>query len=153
VVTAAFRFDGEWTISGPPDTVAAVLADLGTYPTWWPQIRAVASLGPRDARVLCRSTLPYTLDLVLTAVRREPRVLETMLSGDLTGRVRWTLAGERGATRLTWEQDVTVDGLLAVAAYAARPLLVWNHRRMLDDGIAGLRREVDRRVRGAARPG
>jgi hypothetical protein len=150
VVTAAFAFSGEWTIAGPPDTVAAVLADLGAYPTWWPQIRAVASLGPHDARVLCRSTLPYTLDLVLTAVRRETRVLETAVSGDLTGMVRWTLAGDRGATRLTWAQEVTVGGALGVVAYLARPLLVWNHRRMLAGGVDGLRREVARRIGSGA---
>ena len=145
-MTAAYRFDGEWRVDGSPDTVAAVLADLGRYPAWWPQILAVASLGPDDARVLCRSTLPYTLDLVLTAVRRETRVLETALSGDLTGLVRWTVAGERDGSRLRWEQEVTVTGLLAVASYAARPLLAWNHRRMMAGGIAGLRREVARRL-------
>jgi hypothetical protein len=146
VVTAEFRFVGDWGIVGPPDTVAAVLADLAAYPTWWPQILAVASLGPGDARVLCRSTLPYTLDLVLTAVRRETRVLETAVSGDLEGRVRWTVAGYGGATRLSWEQEVTVAGVMAVAAYAARPLLAWNHRRMMSGGIAGLRLEVARRL-------
>jgi hypothetical protein len=145
-VNAAFRFTGGWEISGPPDTVAAVLADLGTYPRWWPQILAVASLGPDQARVLCRSTLPYTLDLVLTAARRETRVLETTIGGDLEGRVRWVVAPAQGGTWLSWEQEVTVDGVLGVASYVARPLLTWNHRRMMADGIAGLRREVARRL-------
>ena len=146
MVTADYRFAGEWEIAGPPDTVAALLADLGAYPTWWPQILAVASLGADDARVLCRSTLPYTLDLVLHAVRRETRVLETSISGDLVGRVRWDLAAHRGGTRLGWEQEVSVTGPMAWASYVARPMLSWNHRRMLAGGIAGLRREVARRL-------
>jgi hypothetical protein len=145
-VSAAFRFTGAWQIAGPPDTVAAALADLGTYPRWWPQILAVASLGPHQARVLCRSTLPYTLDLVLTAVRRETRVLETTISGDLEGRVRWVVAPAPGGTRLSWEQEVTVSGWLAVASYVARPLFTWNHQRMMAGGISGLRREVARRM-------
>jgi hypothetical protein len=106
----------------------------------------VASLGPDDARVLCRSTLPYTLDLVLTAVRRETRVLETAISGDLEGWVRWTLEPDRAGTRLGWEQQVAVIGRLAWASYVARPLLTWNHRRMMAGGVAGLRREVARRL-------
>jgi hypothetical protein len=146
LVTVRYRFGGDWRIDGPPDTVAAVLADLGRYPAWWPQILAVASLGPDDARVLCRSTLPYTLDLVLTAVRRETRVLETAISGDLEGWVRWTLAPDRAGTRLGWEQQVAVIGRLAWASYVARPLLTWNHRRMMAGGVAGLRREVARRL-------
>ncbi len=142
--STGFEFTGEWEVDGPPDTVAWVLADLGGYPRWWPQVLAVASLGPQDARVLCRSALPYTLDLVLTAVRRETRLLETTLSGDLEGFVRWRLADAGGSTRLSWEQSVTVRGRLALAAYAGRPVLAWNHRRMMTSGIAGLRSEVRR---------
>jgi len=147
-VRARFEFTGEWVVDGPADTVAAVLGDLGTYPTWWPQVRAVASLGPVDARVLCRSALPYTLDLVLTAVHREPRLLETRLTGDLDGVVRWRIAEEAVGTRLRWEQEVTVRGAMAVAAYVARPLLAWNHQRMMSAGVAGLRVEVRRRLSG-----
>ena len=144
-MTAHFRFAGHWDIAGPPDTVAALLADLAAYPSWWPQVLAVASLGPEDARVLCRSTLPYTLDLVLHAERRETRVLETSISGDLDGRVRWTVGDSVDGTSLSWEQEVSVTGWLAGAAYVGRPLLAWNHRRMMAGGIAGLRREVARR--------
>jgi hypothetical protein len=146
VVRAAYRFSGDWTVDGPADTVAALLADLAVYPTWWPEVLAVASLGPHDARVLCRSTLPYTLDLVLHAVRRETRVLETSISGDLVGWVRWNLTDEGGRTSLHWEQEVEVTGLLARASYVLRPLLAWNHRRMMAGGIAGLRAEVARRL-------
>jgi hypothetical protein len=96
--------------------------------------------------VLCRSTLPYTLDLVLTAVRRETRVLETSVSGDLDGRVRWTVAADGDGTRLAWEQEVTVIGRLAVASYVGRPLFTWNHQRMMAGGLAGLGQEVARRM-------
>ena len=66
-----------WTVAAPADRVQQVLADLEHYPDWWPQIVAVAKIDDDNARVLCRSVLPYTLDLVLTVVRREPRLLET----------------------------------------------------------------------------
>ena len=41
---------------------------------------------------------------------------------------------------MDFEQDVQVTGrLLRAASYAARPLLHWNHDRMMAGCIAGLR--------------
>ena len=135
----SYSFRGTWTVAAAPEAVHDVLVDLERYPDWWPQVRAVAKLGPDDARVLCRSVLPYTLDLVLHAEHREPPLLETTISGDLDGVVRWRLVPVDGGTRMEFEQDVQVGRLLGVASYVARPLLTWNHHRMMDGCIAGLR--------------
>jgi carbon monoxide dehydrogenase subunit G len=141
-VSSRYVFDGSWLVPAPPEQVQPVLLDLERYPEWWPQVRAVAWIDDDTARVLCRSTLPYTLDLVLHAVRREPQVLETRVTGDLDGSVRWLIGPEGDGTRLELEQQVEVTGALAVASYAARPLLRWNHDRMLAGGIAGLCRRL-----------
>jgi hypothetical protein len=135
-----YRFEDSWVVLASRDDVAATLLDLEHYPDWWPQVRAVARLGPDTARVLCRSTLPYTLDLVLDAVSREVPVLEVAVSGDLDGWVRWTLSEEGGGTRMDFRQEVVVGGVLAVASYVARPLLRWNHERMLAGAREGLSR-------------
>ena len=58
--------------------------------------------------MLCRSRLPYTLDLVLTLVRREPRLLECRIAGDLVGSVAWRLERRRRGTRLDYTQEVVV---------------------------------------------
>jgi len=129
--------------------VRDTVVDLEHYPDWWRQVRAVVRLGPDDARVLCRSTLPYTLDLVLHAVSREAPVLEVAVSGDLHGTVRWRLTPEPGGTRMDFEQDVEVVGALAWASVVARPLLAWNHHRMMAGCLAGLRA----RLAGPARDG
>ena len=121
------------------DAVATALTDLEHYPAWWPQVVAVASLGPDDARVLCRSVLPYTLDLVLHAVSRSTELLEVGVSGDLTGSVCFALTPVASGTRLDFTQEVSVRGWLAAAAYPARPLLRWNHERMMRGGLHGLR--------------
>ena len=136
-----FVFRDAWTLDAPVDVVGEVLADLAGYPSWWPQVLAVAALGPEDARVLCRSRLPYTLDLVLHAESREPPVLESTVSGDLAGVVRWRVTpGPAGRTSLGFEQRVVVTGrVLGLASYAVGPLLRWNHDQMLAAGIAGLR--------------
>src|SRR6476619_3999535 len=127
----SYEFRETWEVAAPVDAVRDLLVDLERYPEWWPQVVAVASLGPDDARVLCRSTLPYTLDLVLHAVSREAPRLEVEVAGDLTG------------TGLDFAQDVTVQGrLLGWASYVGRPLLAWNHDRMMAGCLAGLRRQL-----------
>lgn len=142
-MSATYRFGGSWTVPHGVDEVVGLLVDLERYPEWWPEVVAVAGLGPDDARVRCRSALPYTLDLVLHAVRREPPVLETTVSGDLHGVVRWRLSPSGpDSTRMDFEQEVDVRGALAVASYVARPLLRWNHDRMMRSCVAGLRRAL-----------
>lgn len=136
----SFAFAESWLVAAPVDDVAATLVDLEHYPRWWPQVRAVAKLGPDTAWVRCRSTLPYTLDLVLDAVSRTPPVVEVAIGGDLDGFARFTLTPEGAGTRLDFAQEVAVRGLLALASYGGRWLLEWNHHRMMAgcrEGLAG----------------
>ena len=144
-LTASYTFAGSWHVAAPVERVRATIVDLEHYPEWWPQVRAVASLGPDDAWVICRSTLPYSLELVLHAVSREGTVLEVAVSGDLDGFVRWRLSEEGEGTRMLLEQEVTVSGLLAAASYALRPALRWNHRRMITGCVAGLAERLNAR--------
>lgn len=146
---ATYSFTADWTVPAPVEDVAAVLVDLERYPEWWPQVRAVASLGPATARVLCRSRLPYTLDLVLEAVSRSAPTLEVAVGGDLDGGVRWHLTPESFGTRMQLEQEVSVGGALAAVSSVARPALVWNHQQMMRGCESGLRE----RLRSAAPPG
>lgn len=134
----AFEFTDRWEVAARPAEVAAVLVDLEHYPRWWPQVRAVARLGPDTAWVCCRSALPYTLDLVLDAVSRTPPVVEVAISGDLDGYARFTLTEVAGGTRLEFAQRVSVRGWLAVASYVGRRVLTWNHARMMAGCRAGL---------------
>jgi carbon monoxide dehydrogenase subunit G len=125
-------------MAAPLAEVAATVVDLEHYPEWWPQVRAVAKLGPDTAWVRCRSALPYTLDLVLDAVTRTPPVLEVAISGDLAGFARFALEPTAGGTRLEFRQEVEARGRLALASYVARPLLTWNHGRMMAGCRGGL---------------
>lgn len=136
---ASYSFSASWVTPAPIDDVAATVVDLEYYPQWWPQVLAVAKLGPDTARVLCRSVLPYTLDLVLEAVSREPPVLEVAVGGDLDGWVRWTLSPADDGTRTDFDQEVVVSGALAASSYVARPLLRWNHHHMMRGCERGLR--------------
>jgi len=141
-VRRGYAFSGSWTVDAQVRRVHEVLVDLEHYPEWWRQVRAVASLGENDARVLCRSALPYTLDLVLHAVRREPELLQVRIRGDLEGTAVWRLTDLGRRTRLDFEQEVTVDGWLARVSPVVRPVLRWNHGRMMHGCIEGLRARV-----------
>ena len=139
-----FAFSGLWVVPGPVARVREVLVDLERYPTWWPEVRAVASLGPDDALVICRSWLPYSLELHLTALRRDPDRLETGIGGDLEGWARWLLDPVADGTRIRFEQICRVTRRhLTFASYLARPLLVANHDRMMESGIRGLVSRLD----------
>lgn len=142
-----FRFADRWTVPAPPEAVRDVVVDLEHYPAWWPQVRAVASLGPDDARVLIRSTLPYTLDLSLHARSRELPELGVEIDGDLRGWACWSLAPTAEGTAMSFAQEVELMTLPHVAVAAARPLLRWNHARMMAGCRAGL---TSRLAQGAA---
>ncbi|WP_435770750.1 SRPBCC family protein [Nocardioides sp. SYSU DS0651] len=136
---ARYRFSSAWEVAAPVAEVAATVVDLERYPEWWPQVRAVARLDTDRAWVRCRAVLPYTLDLVLEATSRTPPSLEVGIGGDLTGFARFDLSETAGGgTRLDFRQEVTAHGTLALASYVARPLLAWNHARMMAGCRAGL---------------
>ncbi|MDO8107095.1 SRPBCC family protein [Isoptericola sp. b441] len=145
---AELSFADSWTLPAPPDRIRDVVVDLEHWMTWWPQVLAVASLGPDDARVIARSVLPHTLDLVLHATCRDLPVLAVELDGDLEGVARWELAEDPAGTLLRYEQHVVATGALAVACRVLRPLMRWNHDRMMAGAVAGLRALLTGEQRG-----
>ena len=128
---ARYVFTETWDLPLPPEAVHGVLVDVEHYPRWWPQVRAVAKLSDDDALLVCRSTLPYDLEIVLHAVSRDLPTLEVGIGGDLDGFARWTLTPAPSGSRMVFEQEVVVRGLLALASLALRPVLAWNHRQMM----------------------
>jgi hypothetical protein len=138
-----YRFRNDWSLPTPRHDLFEVLADVGGYPTWWPQVRAVARVDEETARVVARSLLPYSLDLVLTrAVEdRAAGVLEARIHGQLDGWSRWTLRSSGSTTAVCYEQEVEVRGrLLRTASSVGRHVLVANHAWMMRGGRRGLLR-------------
>lgn len=134
-----FAFSHTTEVAADLDRVREVVLDLEHYVDWWPQVRAVASLGPDDALVVCRSVLPYDLELHLHAVSRDGDVLRVDLDGPIQGYAQWTLARTHHGTRLEFEQRVrAVSSGFVVASYLVKPLLAWNHRQMMRGAEAGL---------------
>ncbi|WP_432476916.1 SRPBCC family protein [Nocardioides sp. GXQ0305] len=140
---AAFSFRTRWELAAEADAVQRVLVDLERYPEWWPQVVAVAKIDDDRARVLCKSRLPYTLDLVLTAVHREPRRLESRIEGDLVGVALWQLDDLGGRTRVDYTQDVVVTHrVLRPLVGVLRAPMAWNHARMMEGCRVGLEQRL-----------
>jgi hypothetical protein len=141
VRTATYFFTEDWLVPRRPEELYDVLVDVEHYPSWWPQVRAVAKLDEDVALVACRSLLPYTLHLELRPVRRDRQVgvLDATLDGDLVGRCSWRISAHRQGSRLLFEQEVTLASRpLRRAATVARPVLVANHAWMMRGALRGL---------------
>jgi carbon monoxide dehydrogenase subunit G len=148
----SYHFQGGFAVPAERDLVHETLLDLERYVEWWPQVRAVARLGDDDALVVCRSALPYDLELRLHAVSREPDLLEVSVDGPFAGWVRWALRPDgAGHTGVSWRQRVTVrNPALVLGSYVARPLLRWNHARMMRGAEHGLRARLQASEASAA---
>lgn len=147
----SYRFEDTQVVAAPRAVVQAVLLDLEHYPAWWPQVRAVLKIDDDNAVVVARSALPYALEMHLRAVRRDPDCVEVAIDGAMTGFARYRLYDEGpDRTRLLYEQEVRVRApLMKLGSWLARPLLVWNHARMMRGAEEGLAEAVRR----ASRPG
>jgi hypothetical protein len=134
-----YLFTDSWHAPAPREQVHDVLLDLEHYVDWWPQVRAVASSGPDDALVVCRSLLPYDLDLHLHAESRDPGLLRVAIDGPISGYAAWRLTPIDHGTRLDFEQRVhAVTRLFRAASYVAKPVLRANHAWMMRGAERGL---------------
>lgn len=137
-----YVFHSVWSVEAPFADACAVLADLRTYPLWWPEIRTVEDLGNGRFLTLARSFLPYDLRFVSEerVGSRRPGVIDAALSGDLEGYARWTVEPVGSGCRLIYDQEVdTHRVLLNVLAPIARFAFRANHLLMMKHGQAGLR--------------
>jgi len=119
-----------------------VLADVRTYPLWWPEVRSVQDLGDGGYLIVARSRLPYDVRIVSRALgeSRQPGVIDASLSGDLEGYARWTLKASGAGCSLVYDQEVkTQKAMLNALAPVARPAFRLNHSLMMSHGQAGLR--------------
>ncbi len=141
----SYVFHTTWHFDHDADAVYAALADVATYPSWWPQVRAARQLDDGVGELRCRSLLPYDLTFVMhrEVEDAEQRVLAARLEGDLTGTSRWTVTPEGTGCAAVFDEDVEVGkGAIRAAGRLARPALRFNHDLMMRSGEKGLRRRL-----------
>lgn len=140
-----YRFDSTWTVAAPPAAVFAAVVDLGAYPKWWPEIRAVRRIDDDEAEMEVRAALPYRL---LLRMRRSVQdeatgTVQVDISGDLVGVLRGDLRPAAEGTRLRIRQDVALrKSLLRRFERVARPVYRFNHTVMMRRGVRGLNQHL-----------
>ncbi len=135
-----YEFRSVWRLEAASDLIFDVLADLGTYPAWWPEVPRADRRDDVTFDLTVRSLLPYDLAFRATQARRdrEAGVLEVSMSGDLDGFSRWAISDDGGICVATFEEEVTARKPLLRLALLARPAFQANHWLMMRHGNLGL---------------
>ena len=141
-----YVFRSEWRVAAPADEVYTALADVGSYPNWWRQVRSARWLDDRSGELTCRSLLPYDLTFVIERDVEDPvgRVLRGRLTGDLNGVSQWTVTPDGAGAVAVFDENVTVGrAVIRAAGRLVRPALRFNHGLMMRSGEAGLRKLLE----------
>jgi hypothetical protein len=147
---STYVFRSEWRLAAPPHRVYELLADVETYPQWWPQVRRAKRIADGAGELTCRSLLPYDVEFVMRRVVEDPvgLVLRAELAGDLNGTSQWTIRAEGDEALAVFDEDVSVgSGTLRAASRLMRPALRFNHDLMMRSGERGLREFLRRGAR------
>lgn len=142
-----FSFERSWPFADPPDAVWAALERTEAYPDWWPWLRAFDSvaLAPGSrASFAVDPPLPYSVHLTVTLEQVVPaELVVARVEGDAEGlaHLRISEAGTGSELVLSWALEVRRP-LLRLLATAARPVLEWGHRWVVDTGADQFRRRA-----------
>ena len=142
-----------WRLDESPAAVWQLLADAGTWPTWWPGVRrarrAVSSPVGDVADLRWHSALPYAVRLRLEVREAErPHRLDSQVLGDLQGLATWLLdPAEGGGVHLTYRWEVWLERRwMRLLSVLLRPVFEWNHFRVMRAAARGLGRRLGCRV-------
>jgi hypothetical protein len=149
---AYFQFVSTWRLIAPIEAVWDVIVDWRRYPEWWPGVVSAEPVAEEGAllrgsvgRLVWQAPMGYrfTVDLRET-LRQRPTDYAALASGDLSGSGRWTLwmEGDITTVRFVWRVH-TMQRWANLAARLARPLLIWNHDRLMWQGARGLARRLN----------
>jgi hypothetical protein len=143
----SYVFRSQWRLPAPPDDVYAVLADVETYPAWWPQIRSTRRLDATSGELTCRGLVPHDLTFRMHRDIEDAvgRVLRARLEGDLAGSSQWTVRPAADGALAVFDENLTMgSGRLRLAGRFLRPVLRANHDLMMRAGEKGLRAHLRR---------
>ena len=143
-----FVLTRRWRMDTDAAPLWALLADVPSWPRWWPQVRRVRVLqrAPGDpvgnvTEIDWSSALLNGIRLqVLTTAAERPRLLEGRASGDLRGVGAWLLEpGSDGGVEVTWRWEVELDrGWMRSMAPLLRPVFEGQHFATVRAGAQGM---------------
>ena len=142
-----------WQLAAPIDLVYRAISQPLLWPRWWQGLRRVelldagaeqgcqAGIG-RIYRYHWRSRLGYPLCFDIRVARlNAPWLIVGQANGDVEGWGCWQLTEVAGGTRVRYRWRVcTRRRWMNLAAPLARPLFVWSHDTIMENGARGLSR-------------
>jgi uncharacterized protein YndB with AHSA1/START domain len=147
-VPAPFQFDRTWAFPTPVERLWEAVSDTRRFPSWFPWLDA-DHLGPLEAGTVARfrvsPPLPYRLHLEVAVQRVEPgRLVEALVGGDVAGPARLDVAadGDGSTARLSWTLQVRRP-MLVLAERVARPVMLWGHDTVVDQGVRRFGAAID----------
>ena len=127
-----FRFDAG------PEAVWSAMADTGSYRRWWPWLRRFEAEGlvPGDVwRCTVKPPLPYVLRFTVTLDDVATHRIRATVGGDIEGSAVLDLLPWSGGSEARLVSDLAPrNGVLAVVAAAAAPVVRYGHDWVLDSG-------------------
>ena len=148
-----FHLITEWRLNAPIERVWALLTAVEDWPSWWPAVKRVELIEAGDEtgvgalrRMTWRTALPYALSFDMRSTKVEPLTLiEGQASGELDGLGRWTLRTEGDVTLVRYDWIVAVSKpWMRLFAPIFRPVFAWNHKKVMNWGLDGIRRQLGR---------
>jgi len=135
------RSDRRFAFDQPPAVVWAAMSATGDYTRWWPWLRRLEANGLFAGDVWSchiQPPLPYFLRFTITldeVVHGE--LARATISGDILGTAEFSLAPtDDGGCEGRLVSDLAPSSpVLRAFALVARPLVVWGHDWVLDEGI------------------
>lgn len=149
------RSDRRISFDRPPEQVWDAMTRTGEFTSWWPWLRRLDARGLESDDVWAchvQPPLPYSLRFTITLGQVVPgRSVEAAVAGDISGTARVELEPTAGeGTEVHVVSDlVPAAGPLRAFARFARPLVVWGHDLIIDQGIRQFRAKA---FRSAPRP-
>ncbi|TMD81961.1 MAG: polyketide cyclase [Chloroflexi bacterium] len=151
-VPVTYHFRTEWRFVAPVDRTWSVVLDIERYPGWWKNFRRVTVIrgdGKSIGSVVeceVRGSLPYSLTYSIEILEAQrPRHLLVRSSGELVGTGRWEFSEPvPGESLAVYYWDVaTTNPILNLIAPLARNALASNHTRVMANGYAALKPQVE----------
>ncbi|MGK2954890.1 MAG: SRPBCC family protein [Solirubrobacterales bacterium] len=164
--SASFDFNSRWQLSVGLETVWDALIDFQSWPGWWPGLQSVeetASGGPdgigQRATSRWRGPVGYSIDFEIETIEREYlKSLKGKASGELTGSGTWHISpvADPEQPGRVWTQIVYEWHVVATKKWMqilnpiARPVFVYSHDHVMEQGAEGLAEYLECEMRNFA---
>lgn len=145
--SAAFHFENCWRVNARAVDVWSVLADIGSWPQWWPGLPVAEpaddTVAPGSrADIAVNSPIGLTLSFGIEVTDTNPPKLVTFSAvGDLRGAGAWSLEETGPITTITSVWCVTTR---RSSIRMMRPVSTWMHSRVMRAGNRGLASRLNR---------